>query len=101
MSLKDLMPYEAKPDSTERTINVMCYELGSLSKSLVYAEHKASMGNTAGSLAYTANARIELADLITQCYLLAEQMGWKWIDLENDGRERFRQRMEEIEEGTL
>lgn len=101
MSLIELMPEEAEPRSAERTALVMGYELGSVQRSLVYASHKHAQGDYVGKNAHLQSARIELADLITQCQLLAEQMGWKWLELENDGRERFGERMREIEEGTL
>jgi len=99
--LKELMPPEAGPDDPLRTTNIMTYELGGLVKSLIYADHKRRQGEDDSYAARVADARICLADLLTQGYVLAEQMGWKRIDLENDGKERFEERMREIEEGVL
>lgn len=99
--LRDLMPCEARPDDPLWTTNIMSYELGSVVKGLVYAGHKEVHGEEKSVRAHLANARIGLADLITQCHVLAEQMGWNWLELKNDGRERFEERMRELEDGTL
>lgn len=99
--LRDLMPCEANPDDPLWTTNIMTYELGSVIKSLVYARHKEVHGEGKSMRAHLANARIEFADLITQCQVLAEQMEWNWLELKNDGRERFEERMRELEDGTL
>jgi len=99
--LTDVMPPEAEPGDPLRTTTIMTYELGGMIKSLVYADHKKRQGQEKSYRARMADARIGLADLITQCHVLAEQLGWKMIDLRNDGMERFEERMREIEEGTL
>jgi hypothetical protein len=79
----------------------MTYELGGVVNGLIYARHKSSWGDSKGAASYEASARINLADLVTQCQLLAEQKKWRWIDLCNDGNERFRERMKEIREHKL
>ena len=84
-----------------RTTQIMTYELGGIIRSLVYAEHMGRQGRKDRQKAYLAEARVGLADLMTQSQLLAEQMGWRPIDLENDGLERFLERMQEIKEGKL
>lgn len=99
--LRDYMPAAAKPEDPLRTTTIMTYELGSIIRALIYAKHEHSQGNVVSVNAYLTTARIGLADLITQARLLAEQMGWKWFELENDGEERFRERMKEIEGGKL
>jgi len=100
-SLVEMMPEEAKPSDPVWTTAVMMRELGAVAGSLIYAEHLRAQGDEKGACAREANARIDLADLITQCYVLAEQMKWPWLAMENDGRERFFERMKEISEGTL
>jgi len=99
--LKELIPPEAGPDDPLWTTTIMTYELGSVVRALVRRRVKLTYGDDKGARAYEAEAKIELADLLTQVYVLAEQMGWKRIDLENDGKERFEERMREIEEGVL
>jgi len=89
----------SKPDDPIWTTTIMTYELGSVIRALTKARNKLAFGDAKGEKAYLAEAKIELADLLTQGFLLAEQMGWKRIDLEHDGYERFCQRMQEYKEG--
>lgn len=95
------MPPEAKPGDPFWTTNIMTYELGSLIRALVRRHIKVSQHDEKGANSYLQEARIELADLITQCRVLAEEMGWKWFELKIDGHERFVERMQEIRAGTL
>ena len=85
----------SKPDDPIWTTTIMTYELGSVIRALTKARNNKAYKNEASEGAYLAEARIELADLLTQSYLLAEQMGWKRIELENEGLDRFRERMDE------
>jgi NTP pyrophosphatase (non-canonical NTP hydrolase) len=89
----------SKPEDPIWTTTIMTYELGSLIRALVKARGKSVWNDKNGERAYLAEAKIELADLLTQGYFLAEQMGWKRLELENDGLERFRERMKELEKG--
>jgi len=98
--LVEKAPPLAKPEDPIWTTTIMTYELGSLIRALVKASHKSAWGKKNEERAYLAEAKIGLADLLTQGYFLAEQMGWKRIDLENDGLERFCERMKELAEGT-
>ena len=96
--LVNAMPPGAQPGNTLKTLVVMGYELGGIQRNLIYA------GVTEDPQMYDARvggARIELADLITQCRLLAEQYRWSWDSLVADGEERFRERMRELAEGRL
>ena len=101
IKLTDEMPAGAMPMDELHTCNIMTYELGAVVNGLVYARHKRSWGDVKGANAREKSARINLADLITQCRLLAEQMDWPWFELEKDGQERFFERMKEIEEAKL
>lgn len=92
-------PPLAQPDNPIWTTTIMTYELGSLIRALVRARAKSAWGDHKSEKAYLAEARIEAADLLTQLRFLAEQMGWKMIDLENDGQERFCERMDQLENG--
>lgn len=80
------------------TTTIMTYELGSLVQSLIRARISNVCNELKSKKANEASARVELADLITQCYFLAEQMGWDRFDLENDGEERFKERMAEYKQ---
>lgn len=88
----------SKPDDPIWTTTIMTYELGSVIRALTKARNKSMWGDISGERAYIAEARIELADLLTQGFFLAEQMGWKRIELENEGLTRFKTRMEEYAE---
>lgn len=77
------------------TTTIMTYELGSVIRALTKARNKKAFKDEKGERAYIAEARIELADLLTQSYLLVEQMGWKRAELENEGKRRFEERMKE------
>lgn len=120
--LKEMMPPEAYPESEERTCFIMVYELGAIARSLTYAERALrSPGDTRKNVvrAHYQGVRVNLADLITQCRLLAEQMQvrvsrdpslqspdmqittWGLDALIQDGEERFQLRMEEIRKGEL
>ena len=99
--LRDYMAASAKPETPLRTTNVMSYELGGIIRGLIYAEHKRAQGDVKGMNAHIANARVGHADLLVQLQLLAEQMGWDMVDQENDGMERFRERMTEIKTGVI
>ena len=96
--LREVMPSQAVPEDPLRTVNIMTYELGEIARGLVRAKVTSS---EALRCSYVQSVRMGLADLLTQGYLLAEQMGWKRLELENDGVERFRQRMEELSKGEL
>lgn len=96
MHLVDSMPEAAQPEDPIWTTSIMTYELGGVVQGLVYARHKRSWGDEESANAREKSARINLADLIVQCQVLAEQMRWPWMDLENDGMERFLERMAEI-----
>lgn len=89
----------AKPNDPIWTTTIMTYELGSIIRALCKARNKSAYGDEKGERAYLAEARIELADLLTQSFLLAEQMGWMRLELIREGSERFCQRMQEYKEG--
>ena len=99
--LKDCMPVQARPDDPIWTTSVMSRELGRVIEGLMYAHHKHSWGDEKGARIREADARINFADLITQCRVLAEQLNWPWLTLLKDGEERFQERMQEITEKRL
>ena len=96
--LKDFIPKSQDP---LRTCNVMGYELGYIEHDLLYAELRKGWADEDSIKAKIKNARINLANLITICRLLAEQMSWDMGTLWKDGEERLYERMKEIEECRL
>ena len=97
--LIDIMPAAAKPTDPVWTTSIMTSELGGLIKCQTRAYHRVKAGGS--PTAILGNAYIELAGLITQCRVLAEQMNWKWADLQRDGEEQFRDMMKVITEKGL
>ena len=91
--LKDLIPKQ-RPPHPLYTTNIMTIELGWVVHGLVYSRYKEEGSDM--WRAYRAESRKNLADLITQCRLLAEQCNWDYDELVIDGEETFRERMKEI-----
>ena len=81
-----------RPESLRELITIILYELGDFTKCVVYAESRYMHLKDA----YMAEARIALADMITQTRLLTEAIGADWDELWRDGEERFRERMIEL-----
>ncbi len=94
--LLSMLDARAKKGVYQR-LSVMMYELGGISRGLVYAEHSTDRKCVATSNAYRAEARVALADLVTQCHLLAEEQGWNWDLVVADGEER----MEELKKRSI
>lgn len=91
-----MMPAVAKPEDPIWATTIMTYELGSLIRSLVKARLCEKKGDKKGQAAYLAEARIDLADLRMQSRFLAEQENWKLFEVDEDGYQRFCERMKEI-----
>lgn len=90
--VSSLIP-EGFAQSPENTVLVMTYELGYVSHGIVYSTHRPDLRHE-----YLAESRINLADLMVQCCLLAEQCGWDTQVLFADGLERFEERLKEVME---
>jgi len=101
MRLQDMIPAKAGPNDPLHTANIMTYEHGSMVRALVRRRVKLAQGDKQGAKAYEAEAKIEHADLVMQCKVIADQMDWKMAEQEKIGLERFQERMEEIKSGTL
>ena len=101
MSLRrELTKY--RPDDPMFTFVVMTWELGSICRQYVRAQHYFTADRKLSNT-YKAECRMALADLITQCRLLAEELNHNWDDLVKDGEEAFKERMKDIvnwQEGT-
>ena len=94
MTLRDRLS-KHRPDTPEATFIVMMWELGGLCRS-----YQRAMLHSDDVIrrSYLAEARMSLADLITQCKLLAEQLGYDWGGLVKDGEEAFVERMGNIDQ---
>lgn len=90
MGLLDIVPKGRKQDPAT-LLNILTYELGWVA----HGVHYASIREGKESKAYLAEARINLADLLTTSRQLAEKLGWDWDQLVADGEERFREKMED------
>lgn len=99
--LKEHMPEKAQPESPERTCLIMTYNLGYVVHEIVYGNNRKTARDPTLVSVHFAEARLNLADLMTQCRLLAEQMGWDEQGLREDGEERFIHRMWELQEGVI
>lgn len=95
----DLSAIPDGPISLDRRLNVLSYELGQAIRSAVYA--LATKQGLEVERAHMANMRIEIADLITQCRVLAQERSWEWDELLVDGEERFYERMTELRKGQI
>lgn len=92
MSLREHLS-KHRPDDPMYTFVVMTWELGNICRSYVRANHKGS----SEAKAYLQEGRMALADLVTQCRLLAEEMDLDWDGLVTDGEEAFLERMKDID----
>lgn len=90
---------KSDPSTPLKTTSIMTYELGSVIKALVYAEHSQLEEDT--RKAYVVSAYLDFVDLITQARILAEQLDWDWSIAVSFGEERFDERMQELREGTI
>lgn len=101
MSLKDIitLEHEIHPGSLVDMplwrLAIMSAELGQMSRVYIYSQAMSS--DVVDVRAHLANMRIELADLITQCRVLAVEMGWDWTMLLGDGEERYGERIKEVQ----
>jgi len=80
----------------QKTVAVMAYELGDISKAAIYGR----LDEQADS-AYRAEARLALSDLLTQCAVLAELLNTDIKELRQLGLERFIERAGEVRTGVI
>ena len=80
----------------QKTVTVMAYELGDLAKAIVYGHL-----DDGGDLVYRAEARVALADLITQCRVMGELLESPFSGLVGFGEERFMERVKECRDGVI
>lgn len=84
------------------TLVTLNREVGRVAHSLVYGfSAKANKDDEEGAYAYLRFAETEMADVITQCRLLCEQLGWSYEKLLKMGEERYKERMQELKEKKI
>lgn len=106
-TLLDMMP----PNHDERmaphvgvllTTSLMTYELGTMVRQVVYGlSALENVGDAKLAKAYFDFARTEMEDLVTQCEVLCQRMGWLWSDILRIGPERMAERMLSIRDKKI
>ncbi len=90
--------HQQEPKGTKHRLilrsSIMGYELGDIQKFAV----KNSQENMDADIkrALGANARLGMADLITQCHMFCLDMGWDFEDIQIMGLEHLKERHVEI-----
>lgn len=79
-----------------KTMTVMAREFGQLATAILYGNLQ-----TEHDAAYLAEAKMAVADLLTQCRILAELLDADWEQLVSLGEERFLERAEEHKRGQI
>ena len=81
---------------------VLQRELGLLTHAIHYGiSSKANKQDEREAYAYFAHAKTELSDVLTQCRLLCELMGWDYQELLEMGEERYLERMQELKDRRI
>ena len=80
-------------DTPEDILSVLTYEVGDMHKCL----HRANR-YPQDRKGYMAELRITTADAFTMLCGFIMLMGWKRLDIENLGRERVQERLEDLSE---
>lgn len=68
--------------------------MGGLNRSIVYAER--FRDDKKARIAYLANGKLALADILTQLYLLCQSVGWDFNELRKLGVEHLKERHEDF-----
>jgi len=81
------------PQSPEFTFRVLVYEVGDISKCMIYADRFGKTG-------YVGETKIAISDALTQLNLLTEQLGFDIEECREIGMDRFRHRMKECKDAA-
>lgn len=92
------MAEKAEPNNSMRTLVILLYELGAVAHDLIYAKNAP---DDRARIANMTNAKANMADVLTQLRLLAEQLGINFDELWKEGEERFIERHEELKKGEI
>lgn len=96
MKLTDIQEDADMVVGFHKTITVIARECGQLATAILYGNLQ-----TERDPAYVAEAKMAVADLFTQCRILAELLDADWEQLVRLGEERFLERAEERKRGQL
>jgi len=70
-------------ETPENIIPIMTYELGDLAKCLMFAKRRPQLEKE-----YKAEARIATSDLVAQCIVMCERLGWDFYEVVHLGEDR-------------
>jgi len=97
--LLDYLP-EDRRDKLQ-TVAIMAYELGDISKCIIYGNGALKIGNLVRAKILNTEAKMALADLITQCRIMCEHLDCSWEETSDLGEERFLYRCQEIKDKLI
>jgi len=80
-------------DTPEDILSVLTYEVGDMHKCLHRAKRYPQDKG-----AYLAELKVTTADALTMLCGFMRLMGWKFMDIENMGRERVQERLQHMSE---
>ncbi len=79
------------PQPPEYTLRVLVYEVGNISKCLIYRDRFGDAG-------YVGETKLHCAHALTQILLLIEQLGFGIDECREIGMDRFKYRMKECKD---
>jgi len=82
----------------QKTVTVMLFELGDIAKCVFYG--LLDQREDRVDRVYEKEARVALADLVTQCRIAADLLGIDFAEAIRTGEERFLERLENYEVGN-
>ena len=92
--LIELKKNEPTSDNQFFRLAILMYEMGDLSRSIVYAERFRDDEKT--RIIHLANGKLAMADVLTQLYLLCTSIGWNFYELRRLGVEHLKERQEDF-----
>ena len=92
--LIQLKKNEPTSDNQFFRLAILAYEMGDLHKSIVYA--KRFKNDEKARIAYLANGKLAMADILTQLYLLCTSLEWDFNALRRLGVQHLKERQEDF-----
>ena len=92
--LIELKKNEPTSDNQFFRLAILAYEIGDLNRSIVYAER--FKNDDKARIAYLANGKLAMADILTQLYLLCRSIGWDFHELRKLGAQHLKERQEDF-----
>lgn len=85
---------EPSSDGQFFRLSIISYEIGDLHRSIVYAER--FKDDEKARIAYMANGKLAMADVLTQLYLLCVSFGWNFHELRRLGAKHLEERHQDF-----